>query len=219
MDIFPGRLYQEREIESKEGLREVVAIESNKCFRCGNTDVQLFGKMSCALCKREDCIYCRNCIVMGRVNSCQKLYYQHARLLLETKEVLLRWEGALSAGQRKASNAIVVNLKAKTDMLLWAVAGSGKTEMMFEGMDWALRQGFRICVASPRVDVCLELLPRLKEAFPSIDIVCLYGDSKDNYQGEHFVIATTHQLIRFYEAFQVIFIDEVDAFPYAKDPF
>lgn len=56
MDIFPGRLYQEREIESKEGLREVVAIESNKCFRCGNTDVQLFGKMSCALCKREDCI-------------------------------------------------------------------------------------------------------------------------------------------------------------------
>ncbi|EDN8988395.1 DEAD/DEAH box helicase [Listeria monocytogenes] len=219
MDIFPGKLYQEREIESKEGLREVVAIESNKCFRCGNTDVQLFGKMSCALCKREDCIYCRNCIVMGRVNSCQKLYYQHARLLLETKEVLLRWEGALSAGQRKASNAIVVNLKAKTDMLLWAVAGSGKTEMMFEGMDWALRQGFRICVASPRVDVCLELLPRLKEAFPSIDIVCLYGDSKDNYQGEQFVIATTHQLIRFYEAFQVIFIDEVDAFPYAKDPF
>lgn len=52
MDIFPGRLYQEREIESNEGLREVVAIESNKCFRCGNTDAQLFGKMCCALCKR-----------------------------------------------------------------------------------------------------------------------------------------------------------------------
>ncbi|EEO6717036.1 DEAD/DEAH box helicase [Listeria monocytogenes] len=219
MDIFPGRLYQEREIESNEGLREVVAIESNKCFRCGNTDAQLFGKMCCALCKREDCIYCRNCIVIGRVNSCQKLYYQQAMLLPKTKEILLRWEGVLSAGQRKASNAVVINLKGKMDMLLWAVAGSGKTEMMFEGMDWALRQGFRICVASPRVDVCLELLPRLKEAFPSMDIVCLYGDSKDNYQGEQFVIATTHQLIRFYETFQVIFIDEVDAFPYAKDPF
>ncbi|HBB5293094.1 TPA: DNA/RNA helicase, partial [Listeria monocytogenes] len=162
MDIFPGRLYQEREIESNEGLREVVAIESNKCFRCGNTDAQLFGKMCCALCKREDCIYCRNCIVMGRVNSCQKLYYQQAMLLPKTKEILLRWEGVLSAGQRKASNAVVINLKGKMDMLLWAVAGSGKTEMMFEGMDWALRQGFRICVASPRVDVCLELLPRLK---------------------------------------------------------
>ncbi|MCH3037850.1 DNA/RNA helicase, partial [Listeria monocytogenes] len=93
-----------------------------------------------------------------------------AMLLPKTKEILLRWEGVLSAGQRKASNAVVINLKGKMDMLLWAGAGSGKTEMMFEGMDWALRQGVRICVASPRVDVCLALLPRLKEAFPSMDI-------------------------------------------------
>ncbi|HBZ6322423.1 TPA: DEAD/DEAH box helicase [Listeria monocytogenes] len=219
MDIFPGRLYQEHEIESKAGLREIAAIETNKCFRCGNNNAHLFGKMSCASCKRDNCIYCRNCIVMGRVNSCQKLYYQEVRLLKATERALLRWEGILSQGQQKASESVVVSLKEKSDMLLWAVAGSGKTEMMFEGMDWALRQGFRICVASPRVDVCLELYPRLQAVFPSIDMICLYGDSEDNYQGEQFVIATTHQLIRFYETFQVIFIDEVDAFPYAKDPF
>lgn len=146
------------------------------------------------------------------MNSCQKLYYQEVRLLKATERALLRWEGILSQGQQKASESVVVSLKEKSDMLLWAVAGSGKTEMMFEGMDWALRQGFRICVASPRVDVCLELYPRLQAVFPSIDMICLYGDSEDNYQGEQFVIATTHQLIRFYETFQVIFIDEVDAF-------
>lgn len=85
MDIFPGRLYQEREIESNEGLREVVAIESNKCFRCGNTDAQLFGKMCCALCKREDCIYCRNCIVMGRVNSCKKIILSTSYVITKDK--------------------------------------------------------------------------------------------------------------------------------------
>ncbi|EUJ32499.1 helicase [Listeria cornellensis FSL F6-0969] len=69
------------------------------------------------------------------------------------------------------------------------------------------------------MDVCLELFPRLQEVFPDVEMVCLYGDSTDVYNGERFVVATTHQLVRFYEAFDVIFIDEVDAFPYAKDPF
>lgn len=104
MDIFPGRLYQEREIERKNGLREIAAIETNKCFRCGNTNAHLFGKMSCASCKRDNCIYCRNCIVMGRVNSCQKLYYQPARLLKATERVLLRWEGVYHKDNKKLQN-------------------------------------------------------------------------------------------------------------------
>lgn len=219
MDIFPGRLYLKKEVETVEGLLEILAISTNRCFRCGNTNPFLFGKMTCAACEREDCLYCRNCIVMGRVNSCQKLYYQKADLLPKRIVSCLSWEGTLSPGQKKASSAVVSSIKQRVDMLLWAVAGSGKTEMMFEGMDLALKQGLRICIASPRVDVCLELYPRLQEVFKEIDIVCLYGDSKDKYQGEQFVIATTHQLIRFYDTFQVIFIDEVDAFPYAKDPF
>lgn len=219
MDIFPGRLYLKKEVETVEGLQEILAISANRCFRCGNTNPFLFGKMTCASCDREDCLYCRNCIVMGRVNSCQKLYYQKADILPERIESCLGWEGTLSPGQKKAASAVVSSIKQKVDMLLWAVAGSGKTEMMFEGMDLALKQGFRICIASPRVDVCLELYPRLQAVFKEIDIVCLYGDSKDKYQGEQFVVATTHQLIRFYDTFQVIFIDEVDAFPYAKDPF
>lgn len=219
MDVFPGRLYQASEVENISGLEEIAAISENKCFRCGNTNPVLFGEMDCAFCGKETCAYCRNCIVMGRVNSCQSLYYRKTSALAETKSALLNWDGTLSKGQQKASNAVVDSLEQSRNMLLWAVAGSGKTEMMFEGMNWALRKGYRVCLASPRVDVCLELHPRLKAVFPTLEIVCLYGDSEDKYQGEQFVLATTHQLIRFYEAFQVIFIDEVDAFPYAKDPF
>ncbi|MBC2017583.1 DEAD/DEAH box helicase [Listeria seeligeri] len=219
MDVFPGRLYQASEVENISGLEEIATISENKCFRCGNTNPVLFGEMDCAFCGQETCAYCRNCIVMGRVNSCQSLYYRKTSTLSETKSALLNWDGTLSKGQQKASNAVVDSLEQGRNMLLWAVAGSGKTEMMFEGMNWALRKGYRVCLASPRVDVCLELHPRLKTVFPTVEIVCLYGDSEDKYQGEQFVLATTHQLIRFYEAFQVIFIDEVDAFPYAKDPF
>ncbi|MBC1488284.1 DEAD/DEAH box helicase [Listeria sp. FSL L7-1485] len=219
MNVFPGRLYQESELENTKGLEEVAAISENKCFRCGNTNQKLFGKMDCVYCGQEACTYCRNCIVMGRVNSCQKLYFQKTILLPKRKESFLEWDGTLSDGQKKASVAVVASLEKKQDMLLWAVAGSGKTEMLFEGMNMALKHGYKICLASPRVDVCLELHPRLKAVFPNMEIVCLYGDSKEKYQNEQFVLATTHQLVRFYDAFQVIFIDEVDAFPFAKDPF
>ncbi|AIS63656.1 DEAD/DEAH box helicase [Listeria ivanovii] len=219
MNVFPGRLYQESELESTEGLEEVAAVSENKCFRCGNINPALFGKMSCANCGQEACLYCRNCIVMGRMNACQQLFFQRTMCLPESQKSFLVWNGTLSNGQKKASEAVIATLEKKQDMLLWAVAGSGKTEMLFEGMDLALKKGYKICLASPRVDVCLELHPRLRAVFPDVEIVCLYGDSEDKYQGEQFVLATTHQLIRFYNAFQVIFIDEVDAFPFAKDPF
>src|SRR5699024_790229 len=41
--------------------------------------------------------------------------------------------------------------------------------------------------------------------------------SKDKYGTAQFMIATTHQLIRYKRAFDVIIIDEVDAFPYHAD--
>ena len=32
------------------------------------------------------------------------------------------------------------------------------------------------------------------------------------------VIATTHQLLKFYQAFDLLIVDEVDAFPYVDNP-
>ncbi len=42
----------------------------------------------------------------------------------------------------------------------------GKTEMMFETIALALQQQKRVCWAIPRADVVIELVPRLKQAFP-----------------------------------------------------
>ena len=72
-------------------------------------------------------------------------------------------------------------------------------------------------MASPRVDVCLELAPRFQAAFPKTPIALLYGGMEKPYEYTQLVIATTHQLFRFRAAFDVLIIDEIDAFPFHAD--
>jgi late competence protein required for DNA uptake (superfamily II DNA/RNA helicase) len=73
-------------------------------------------------------------------------------------------------------------------------------------------------VATPRRDVVLELSPRLKVAFPDAQISTLYGGSSERFKQGNLVIATTHQLMRFSHCFDLVVIDELDAFPYHNDP-
>lgn len=93
--------------------------------------------------------------------------------------------------------------------------GAGKTEMIYPAIDQALRRCERVGIASPRGDVCLELYPRLKAAFPQVPIALLHGRAKEAYHYRQLTICTTHQLLRFYHAFDLLIVDEVDAFPYA----
>ena len=102
--------------------------------------------------------------------------------------------------------------------LLWAVTGAGKTEMMFPLLEAVLSAGGTAAVATPRRDVVLELAPRLAAAFPRARQVVLYGGSEDRFRSGDLTLATTHQLIRFKEAFDLVVIDEVDAFPFHNDP-
>ncbi|RHW37338.1 helicase [Neobacillus notoginsengisoli] len=97
------------------------------------------------------------------------------------------------------------------------VCGAGKTEVLFKAIDTAIASGKRVCIATPRTDVVLELTPRLKNAFPAVKIASLYGGSEDRHSFAQLTIATTHQLLRFHEAFDTIILDEVDAFPYTMD--
>ena len=95
--------------------------------------------------------------------------------------------------------------------------GAGKTEVLFNGINEALLLGQRVCIATPRTDVVLELAPRLKKVFPDTTVAALYGGSEDRHRPAQLIIATTHQLFRFYQAFDTLVVDEVDAFPYSKD--
>ncbi len=135
----------------------------------------------------------------------------------ERKKHILNWHGQLSLGQQKASYAVMNAINANTDLLVWAVCGSGKTEVLFKGIQSALDQNKRICITTPRTDVVLELTPRLKQAFPDTNIIPLYGGSEDRGKTAQLTISTTHQLLRYYRNFDVVIIDEVDAFPYSVD--
>src|SRR5699024_9161090 len=59
--------------------------------------------------------------------------------------------------------------------------------------------------------------PRLKNAFQHTTIQGLYSGSRDNDGTAQLIISTTHQLLRYRQAFDLMIIDEIDAFPFHKD--
>lgn len=162
--------------------------------------------------------YCRNCINLGRISTLVKLGTLPEPNLFKTGADHLVWDGELTLDQRRCANDVIEAIRSNATLLLWAVTGAGKTEMLFEGINLALKQGLRVCVASPRLDVCNELYPRFQEVFKASRICLLHGESEMTYEYAQFTICSTHQLLRFRSAFDVLIVDEVDAFPYASSP-
>ncbi|URM34904.1 DEAD/DEAH box helicase [Cytobacillus firmus] len=188
------------------------------CARCGNKDRTLFASFPCARCGEKECAYCRKCIMMGRVSECSPLIgWCGSEPVSELKEHPLEWTGTLSPGQQIASDQVKQAVIENKELLVWAVCGAGKTEVLFEGISTALVSGKKVCIATPRTDVVLELGPRLQAVFPGIQVAVLYGGSEDRHLQAPLTIATTHQLLRFYKAFDTVILDEVDAFPYTAD--
>ena len=188
------------------------------CNRCGNKKHHLFGKIPCYRCQKTH-FYCRNCIQTGRAMECTMLYEwtgPQANWPHETNPCA--WEGTLTPAQSKAATAIQRAIQKHKEQLVWAVCGAGKTEMLFPGITYALQQGKRICLATPRSDVVRELMPRFQTAFPHTKIEALYANSSQKTGEGQLILSTTHQLIRYKHAFDVMIIDEIDAFPYHQDP-
>ncbi|EXJ23671.1 ComF operon protein A, DNA transporter ATPase [Alkalibacterium sp. AK22] len=203
-DEMPSGL-ESRPAFVKEGSRY-------RCGRCGS--ICCLRQAYPCICKQH-CYYCRECIQLGKVRACDRLIS-----LPETggfkplEQPVLKWKGILSPQQEEASKDILQTVRQGGTRIVWAVTGAGKTEMLFEAVAEGLAEGKRVCIASPRIDVCLELSPRLQEAFDQVDMTTLYGGSGEVYRRTQLVIATTHQLLRFKEAFDVMIVDEIDAFPY-----
>lgn len=158
--------------------------------------------------------YCRSCVRLGRVRSDEKLYYFPQAEFSKTN--VLKWEGRLTDYQAKVSQGLVEAVAKQKNSLIHAVTGAGKTEMIYQVVAQVINEGGAVCLASPRIDVCLELHRRLQEDF-SCDIALLHGESEVYFRSP-LVIATTHQLLKFYRAFDLLIVDEVDAFPYVDNP-
>lgn len=161
--------------------------------------------------------YCPACIALGRVTSRDPLFTISEPNAFTKVTDPLTWTGQLTRLQNQCANEVATVFSEKRQHLLWAVTGAGKTEMLFKGLAQALAAGQRVAVASPRVDVCIELFPRLQQAFTGVPMVLLHGKQDELYRYCQLTVCTTHQLFRFYHAFDVLVVDEVDAFPFAQE--
>lgn len=200
-----------------ETIPAVITEPKPICRRCLNEKPHKFVAFHCEKCQKI-CHYCRHCITMGRMCSCDELIlWKGTETRKQKSQVQFAWSGNLTTHQKKAANEIAESISQNRNHLLVAVCGAGKTEILFAAIYDSLKAGKRVCVATPRTDVVLELYPRFQQVFQKITIHALYGGAEVNTQFAQLVLATTHQLYRFEHAFDVMIVDEADAFPYTYD--
>ena len=184
------------------------------CRRCGST--KQISEDNCIFCGNTRCLTCLNCQNMGVAKSCIPLYSTPKSESVESRgeiEPVLSFK--LTPPQLRASQGLTDFWeRGKGEYLVWAVCGAGKTEVSFGIIAKALSEGARVLVAIPRKDVVQELQPRFERAFPEVPVTVLYGKSGNRYGDAPLTIATTHQCLRFYQNFDLIILDEGDAYPY-----
>ena len=168
------------------------------CPRCGNSDPKYIGYL-----KGQP--YCRFCISMKGKEAEPKSRGRGA--------VSMHLSYPLSKEQQQISNQIVANYKNNVDTLVNAVCGAGKTELVYRVMACVLSRGKTVAFAVPRRDVVIELAQRIHMVFPSNSIVSVYGGHTEKLEAD-IVVLTTHQLYRYDKYFDLIILDEIDAFPF-----
>ena len=177
----------------------ITSVGTFLCPRCGNSDAKYIGV------HKNGKPYCRRCV--GFVGESVTVHEGKAR------NVSLKLDYALSKEQQELSDAILANFRAGIDTLVYAVTGSGKTEISYAVIAYAMSKGMKVGFSLPRRDVVIELCFRLKDAFPNSRIVSVYGGHTSKLEGDCLIL-TTHQLYRYPQYFDLLVLDEIDAFPF-----
>ena len=180
-----------------------------RCGRCGKLPTR--GPCTCG----KRCYYCRHCLIFGKLRTCDRLVTDPRPL--DPVRPDCHTELNLTIDQQRIAEAIVRTIEQRKRLLVHAVCGAGKTPMLFPGIERALAMNRRVLITAPRADVVRELTGHLRRAFQQATIVSLFGGSEDRLGLGEITISTTHQLIHYRACFDVVFIDEVDAFPYRAD--
>lgn len=175
------------------------------CPICGNKDKRYLGI-------RNGEIYCRRCI-----SFCGELANPEEEVHLENKSNTYFIKYALSKEQDEVSLKILENFKSQKNTLVYAVCGAGKTELVYRVIEYALKSNMRVGFAIPRRDVVVELAKRLQFAFKDNKVISLYGGHKKELIAD-IICLTTHQLYRYESYFDLLILDEIDAFPYKDNP-
>lgn len=169
-----------------------------KCPVCGNSNRASIGYL-------HDKPYCRKCIVF-RGEKVQSIF-------LHAKEAKIHLGYSLSSEQSDLSDKLIENYRQGINSLVNAVCGSGKTEICLGVIQYCIQSGLKVGFAVPRRSVCYELYTRFKNIFQKNKVVAVFGGRHKDLIGD-IVCLTTHQLFRYKNYFDLLIMDEIDAFPF-----
>jgi competence protein ComFA len=173
------------------------------CARCHTADPKFLGV------NKDGTMYCRRCLSFkGNTATYEVKQPTHISLKVPYK---------FTADQRTVSKAVLTHLRNGKNVFIYAVCGAGKTELVYQSIYEYLKAGKRVGFVVPRREVVKEIYARLLENFVNIKIACVFGGHTDVINAD-LVIATTHQLYRYSNYFDLIIMDEIDAFPYKNNP-
>lgn len=174
-----------------------------ECIRCGNKDPTYFHYSSRGY-------YCRKCIGFNRVLIEEELEPVEYEIGEDAYDFNISYK--LTSYQLQASKECLRTLNSDLDVLLHCVCGAGKTEIVVESISDYLKRGLKVCYAISRREVVIELAQRFQKIFENAKVTAIYGGHTDTDYAD-FIICTNHQLYRFYKTFDLLILDEVDAFP------
>ena len=175
-----------------------------KCNRCLNENPKYFYE-------DKGVWYCRKCIAFGRIDIGEKPKKKNYAVKKHNVHFTLPY--SLTSYQKKAQKKLVEYCKKGKDVLVYAATGAGKTEISMKLIETYLNEGKKVCMAISRRQVVLEICERMKKAFPSLHIIAVC-EGHTKVVDADLIICTMHQLYRYYQTFDLLIMDEVDAFPY-----
>lgn len=173
-------------------------MESYICPICGNKDSFAIGVLNGKP-------YCRRCIVFKGEAA------KNLSSSISKAPIYLGYE--LSPEQIDLSNRLISNYNQGIDSLVYAVTGSGKTEICLGIIKHCLKKGLKVGFAVPRRTLCYELSTRFRNIFRENTVISVFGGHHKKIEAD-IVCLTTHQLFRYNNYFDLLIMDEIDAFPY-----
>ena len=162
--------------------------------------------MNCFRCKEliSNLKYCKYCFSFSKFNN--DMIPQYKKRSNYTALINLRYN--LTPQQQEVSSKIS---KSKKDVVINAVCGAGKTEIVLNEIQTFLRSKKRVGFLIPRIEIAREIFYKLKNFFPKNSISFAYGSKKAILSD--IVVATCHSAHKFINNLDLVIIDEVDAFP------
>jgi len=184
-------------LNTKDTIYSLPSIDGFKCNKCKGNNI--FDGV-CLDCKaRED----------------EVLYFIKRKE--NNKNHTLKMQFELSKKQKEASDFFLDHLKNKKEAFLNAVCGSGKTEIMYETILYALNNQLKVSIVIPRKEIVKELKDRLISVFPDTIIKNIDGENHDDECD--LLLSTCNQMVNYEKEFDLIILDEADAFPYSSSDY